>query len=240
MPNFISSQSSNRKSKIVNLKPQTLNNKIIYRIPGMGADKRLFSEIEPIDGYEFVDLEWQSFPNIKSLKDYANEISKKIDASKPFSLLGVSMGGMVCSELADILNPEKIVIISSAKTSKELPIHLTRLKFMGITRLLNAERIRFLIGNSSQFFGTMNNAQRKVFYEMADNINIDFIVWCIKAILDWEKKVYSSKIIHIHGDKDFVLPISNLTPTITIEKGDHMMIWNKSVVINQILKEIFQ
>lgn len=231
----------------MNFKPQIPINRdrlsnlhTIYRIPGMGADKRLFSEIEPIEGFEFVDLEWQSFPNIKTLRDYAVELAKQIDTSKPFSLLGVSMGGMVCSELADIINPEKIVIISSAKTSKELPSQLTRLKFLGITRLLNAERIRFLVGNSSKFFGAMNKEQRKLFYQMADNINIDFIVWSIKAILDWEKKIASSKIIHIHGSKDIVLPTTNIKPTITIEKGDHMMIWNKSVVINQMLKEIFQ
>ena len=218
---------------------QSINLHTIYRIPGMGADKRLFSEIEPIKGFKFVDLEWQAFPNIKSLKDYAIEISKKIDTSKPFSLLGVSMGGMVCSELADIINPEKIIIISSAKTSKEIPAQLKQLKFMGITRLLNAERIRHLVSNSSHFFGAMNSHQRKMFDEMAGNINIDFIVWSIHAILNWEKKTASSKIIHIHGNKDFVLPISNIAPTITVEKGDHMMIWNKSDEINLLLRKYF-
>lgn len=206
----------------------------------MGADKRLYSEIEPIEGVEFIDLEWQTFPNIKTLKDYAIEISKQIDTSKPFSLLGVSMGGMVCSELADILSPEKIVIISSAKTSYELPVMFKRMNFLGVTRLLNAERINYIIGNSSKFFGAMNSNQRSMFNEMADRINIDFIVWSIKAILGWDKKSASSKIIHIHGTRDFVLPIENIIPTHIIEKGDHMMIWNKSVVLNQMLKEIFQ
>ena len=205
----------------------------------MGADKRLFSEIAPIIGFEFVDLEWQPFPKIKTLKDYAVEIAKQIDTSKPFSLMGVSMGGMVCSELADILNPEKVVIISSAKTSNEIPVMFKRLNFLGVTRLLNAERINYIIGNSSKFFGAMNKEQRKLFYQMADNIDIDFIVWSIKAILNWEKKKASSKIIHIHGTKDFVLPFENVKPTHVIERGDHMMVWNKSSQINQLLKDIF-
>jgi pimeloyl-ACP methyl ester carboxylesterase len=213
--------------------------RLIYRIPGMGADKRLFSEIQPITGFEFVDLEWQPFPKIKTLKDYAKEITKQIDTSKPFSLMGVSMGGMVCSELADILNPEKVVIISSAKTSNEIPPMFKRLNFLGVTRLLNAERINYIIGNSSKFFGAMNKEQRKLFYQMADNIDIDFIVWSIKAILNWEKKKASSKIIHIHGTKDFVLPFEHVNPTHVIEKGDHMMVWNKSSQINQLLKDIF-
>ena len=206
----------------------------------MGADKRLYAEIEPIDGYEFVDLEWRlNYKNIKTLKDYALELSKEIDTSQPFSLMGVSMGGMVCSELTDILNPEKVVIISSAKTSKELPTHFKRLKFLGISRLLNQEKIRYVLGNSSRFFGSMNKEQRKLFYDMAASVNLDFIAWSIKAILNWNKKKYSSKIIHIHGTKDIVLPFSSISPSIIIEKGDHMMIWNKSELINQKLKEIF-
>ncbi|MCL4856592.1 MAG: alpha/beta hydrolase [Flavobacteriales bacterium] len=223
----------------MNLKPQTPNQQIIYRIPGMGADKRLFSEIAPITGFEYVDLEWQPFPKIKTLKDYAVAISEQIDTSKPFSLMGVSMGGMVCSELADMLNPEKVVIISSAKTSNEIPPMYKRLNFLGVTRLLNADRINYIIGNSSRFFGAMNKEQRELFYQMADNINIDFIVWSIKAILNWEKKKASSKIIHIHGTKDFVLPFENVKPTHIIERGDHMMVWNKSSQINQLLKDIF-
>lgn len=205
----------------------------------MGADKRLFSEIEPIKGYKFVDLEWQNFSKIKSLKDYAVEIAKQIDASKPFSLMGVSMGGMVCSELADILNPEKVVIISSAKTAKEIPPMFKRLNFLGVTRLLNAERINYILGNSSKFFGAMNKEQRKLFYQMADDIDIDFIVWSIKAILNWDKRTASDKIIHLHGTKDFVLPFENVIPTHVVDKGDHMMVWNKSVAINQLLKDIF-
>lgn len=213
----------------------------IYRIPGMGGDRRLFSEIEPIKGYEFIDLEWRTnYSNIKSLKDYAIELSKEIDTSQPFSLIGVSMGGMICSELVEILNPEKVIIISSCKTSTELPKQLKRLKFIGISRLLKSEKISYLINNSSRFFGAMNKEQRKLFYDMAESINVDFIAWSIKAVLNWNKKEWSSKIVHIHGDKDIVLPIKNITPSYTIKKGDHMMIWNKSSQINQILVDIFQ
>lgn len=207
----------------------------------MGADRRLFSEIESIEGYEFVDLEWRtSYTYLKTLKDYATELSKEIDTSQPFSLLGVSMGGMVCSELADILNPEKVVIISSCKTSTELPPQLKRLKFIGVSRLLKAERIRYLIGNSSRFFGVMNKEHRALFYEMAETVNFDFIAWSIKSLINWKKKECSKKIIHIHGNRDFVLPYKYIIePTITIDKGDHMMIWNKSSLLNNYLKTIF-
>ena len=85
----------------------------------------------------------------------------------------------------------------------------------------------------------MNKEQRKLFYEMAESVNLDFIAWSIKAILNWNRKKCSSKIIHIHGTRDIVLPFTSVNPSIIIEKGDHMMIWNKSELINKKLKEIF-
>ena len=35
---------------------------------------------------------------------------------------GVSLGGMICTEMAHFLNPEKVFIISSAKKFDELPV----------------------------------------------------------------------------------------------------------------------
>lgn len=206
----------------------------------MGADKRLFSEIEEIDGIEFIDLEWEtSWTDCKSLKDYALRLSEKIEKTEPFSLLGVSMGGMICSELVDILNPEKVVIVSSAKTSKELPKYFTRFRFLGLSKLLNKSRVEHLVKNSARFFGAMNSDQKKLFNEMVANVDFAFIEWSVKAILKWKKKTYSPNIIHIHGDKDIVLPNSMEKIDHKIKNGDHMMIWNKASQINEILSKIY-
>lgn len=206
----------------------------------MGADKRLFSEIKPIEGYEFIDLEWQLVPNIKTLGEYAQKISEQIDTSQPFSLLGVSMGGMVCVELAEILNPENTVIISSAKSNLELPSHLKRLRFIAVNGLLRGSKLKTLLNNSARFFGAMNSKQKELFYLMAGSINIDLIAWSIKAIMNWDRKIYPKNIIHLHGTNDIILPASNIKNAELINKGDHMMIWSKAGLINEKLQQIFK
>ncbi|MDB4107330.1 hypothetical protein N9595_02580 [Bacteroidia bacterium] len=56
------------------------------------------------------------------MPQYAKRFISEIDTTKPYSFIGVSLGGMICSELADVLKPEKLILISSAKCAGELPI----------------------------------------------------------------------------------------------------------------------
>jgi surfactin synthase thioesterase subunit len=52
---------------------------------------------------------------------YAKKLSHQIDTTQPFILIGVSLGGMLATEMTDFIQPEKTIIISSAKNKYELP-----------------------------------------------------------------------------------------------------------------------
>jgi len=54
-----------------------------------------------------------------SLEEYTCTLSDQIDKTKPYILLGVSLGGMLATEMCDFREPEKT--IASAKGMKELP-----------------------------------------------------------------------------------------------------------------------
>ena len=87
----------------------------IYAIPGLGADHRLYNRID-IPGVELIAFDWPEMREGASLADYAEELSKKVDRSGPFCLMGVSMGGMVAVELARIVSPKRTFLISSWKS----------------------------------------------------------------------------------------------------------------------------
>lgn len=206
----------------------------------MGADSRLFSNVEPIDGFEFVDMNWKLIKEAKSLKEYANKIAGEIDTSSSYSLLGVSLGGMICVELADILNPENVVIISSAKTKHELPGHLTKLKYTGVQHLLNGNMVQKMVSNSSRFFGKMDASEKQLFIQMVEEMDMEFIKWSLNALLKWKRKDFSSQIHHLHGTSDFVIPYKGLKNVKPVHRGDHMMIWNRSDLVNEELFTIFK
>jgi esterase/lipase len=56
------------------------------------------------------------------LPDYAKRFSHAIKEDEEFVLIGLSFGGMLASELAKIVSPKKLIIISSLSSYRELPV----------------------------------------------------------------------------------------------------------------------
>ena len=100
---------------------QQNNRTPIYLISGLGADKRVFSKLE-LGDLNVVHLDWIEPLKNETLKSYAMRLAAGIDSSEEFYLLGVSFGGVVAQEIAKILNPKKVFIISSMMHHNELPM----------------------------------------------------------------------------------------------------------------------
>ena len=92
----------------------------LYLIPGTGADHRFFSRLQ-LDVNTQV-IEWTDWGNAQTIREYAEVLSLQINTEEPFGILGVSFGGMLAVEMSKFLNPEKLILVSSAKSYKELPI----------------------------------------------------------------------------------------------------------------------
>lgn len=84
-----------------------------YFISGLGANKRIFSKLKLNENINMIHIDWISPNKNESLASYAERLSKVIDLSQPFALVGVSFGGMIAVEMAKLLNPATTIIISS-------------------------------------------------------------------------------------------------------------------------------
>jgi len=93
----------------------------IYLIPGQGSDERIYSKIEFSGNYEVVHIKYVMPDENENMSAYAQRLAQQIKEEDGFILIGVSLGGMLASEIAEITNPEEVIIISSAKNSTELP-----------------------------------------------------------------------------------------------------------------------
>ena len=80
---------------------------VIYLFPGQGADYRQFRDLEVPPGYDTVHITYPVPDKRETLPEYALRFFPLIDTDAPFVLLGVSLGGMICTELADTLDPER-------------------------------------------------------------------------------------------------------------------------------------
>lgn len=208
----------------------------VYLFPGQGADARLFGNIE-IDTsvYDLHYFEYETPDKKETLQEYAYRFVSEIDTTHDFILLGVSMGGMICTELCDTLKPKQTIIISSAKHRKELP---ARYRFQRTIPLFRLFPKRALLGGAKVMQPLVEpdrNKHKETFKAMLDAKDPLYMKRTIGMIISWEKETFSEKIIHIHGDADHTIPIRNVNADYIIESGSHMMTLTNSDAVNKIL-----
>ena len=92
----------------------------VYMIPGMGTDYRVYRDFNLNYG-NIKYIQWADPGNIRTLEEYAALLKNQIDTSRKYIIVGTSFGGMIGVELSQKLNNPNLILISSAKTKKELP-----------------------------------------------------------------------------------------------------------------------
>ncbi len=211
---------------------------VLYLFPGQGSDERIFSEIRFDPKYKVVNISYPVPAKGASMKEYAILLIKQIDTTSDYSFIGVSLGGMLCSELAEILHPKKIIIISSAKCRKELPFRYRFQKSIPIYKLFPKGMIKFGARILQPIVEPDRKKNKATFKSMLKNKNATFLKRSVNMIIRWDKKTYHESIIHIHGTKDHTLPIRKTKPTIVVEKGSHMMTLTRAKEIEKIVNSI--
>jgi pimeloyl-ACP methyl ester carboxylesterase len=209
----------------------------VYFISGLAADSRVFKYIQLPPNCEAVFLEWITPVKNESLHDYSLRLAEKIDANEPFSVIGLSMGGMMASEIAATLNPVLTVLISSVPSSTHLPFYF---KAAGALKLQKVVPISVVKSAAvvKRFFTAETDEDKKMIRQIIKDSDNSFIRWAMDAILNWENETVPLSYIHIHGTRDEVLPVRFTKPTHILSKAGHLMIMTKAKEINKILEEV--
>lgn len=215
------------------------NKTVIYCFPGQGSDKHLFDSISVDSNYILEFIEYGSPEKGMSMESFAKSLSAKIDTTRNFILLGVSLGGMICIELSELLHPEKTIIISSAKNRKELPLRYTFQRkiplykiFGGRTLLAGAKFLQPIVEPD-------RNKNKDTFKRMISSKDPTYMKRTVSLIINWGRISNSKRIYQIHGNNDHTIPLRNITnPDFIINKGSHMIALSRPAEINRTLNSI--
>jgi len=209
----------------------------VYFISGLGADSRIFKHIKLPPNCTPVYLDWiKPNPN-ESLADYAARMAESIDVTKPFSIIGLSLGGMIAVEIAKIKHPKKLVLISSIATAKQLPPYY---RFGGVLRLHKWVPVQLFKQGSflKRFFTAETSADKRLIRSMIRDCDPSFIRWGMNAVLGWENKDVPQTVVHIHGSADFILPKKFAAPTHIVPGAGHLAVLTHSAQINAVLNSV--
>lgn len=204
-----------------------------YLIPGLGADRRLFRGLEEA-GMEFEVLEFIDPKPQESLAEYGARMAQRIDPNEPFLLGGVSLGGMISMEVAKHVQPEKLILISSVKTSREFPFYFRAFRYLPVQRAIPANWLR-LLAPRNPF--KMEAYKRKILLDMRREMDPRFIKWAINAAVQWRNAEVPDQIIHLHGTRDLMFPGILLGKRTKLPRGSHVMVLNRAEEVRDALHQ---
>ncbi len=208
---------------------------IIYAIPGLGTTDKLYINTIVKDATVVV-LEWPQPSKDDTMQSYAKKFLPQIDTSRPFCLLGVSFGGMLCVELSKLVSPKKTFLISTSKTRMELPWFIRLLKHIPIHKITPEKKHRKMAYHGRWFIG-FGGAYITEFLGMVNSMKENYFKYCINIIVTWDGKELPKNNMSIHGSADRLLLHRYVKSDFTIRGGSHAMIVFRADEINNLIEK---
>jgi len=202
----------------------------IYFLSGLGADESVFKALY-LPGVERVYLNWMEPLPKESMEAYAQRMADRIIEPNPI-IIGLSFGGMMAMEIAKCIPVKQLILISSAKTRKELPPYFAACSYVPLHKLLPLQTVAYSNTLMRFFFGVRTATQKEQLKNIIRNTTNGFNQWAINALVNWKNQQINAPVFHIHGNADKLLPLSFVRPDIIIEGGNHFMIVQKAKEIS--------
>lgn len=203
----------------------------IYAISGLGADKRVFNYLSLT--HEIIPINWVTHQEKDTIAAYAKRLIPQINYAEEFILMGVSFGGLIAIELAKLLQPKKVILISSVANTSQLPLSYRLAGKLGIVKLFPPKLLippKFL---AAYLFGSKH---KHLLNCILEDTNLKFAKWAVINLLNWKQTDSIPNLFQLCGEKDKLLPSSK--EAIIIPEGEHFMIVDKASLVSQSIEKI--
>lgn len=212
----------------------------IYLIAGLGADTRVYNNINLNDEHEVITVDWIEPDLNDTLITYAQSLIYQYDINQNSVLIGNSLGGIIAVEMAKLIPVEKVILISSIKTSNEAPGYFKLFRKLPVYKLIPGKVFNSMGGMVKPVFGHMSREDAWLFGDMLKKSSPVFMKWAMYAILNWKNEIIPPNLYHITGDKDLVFDYKRIKGATIVKGGTHIMIFDKAKEINKLLKGILK
>lgn len=208
---------------------------MIYLVPGLGADYRVFETIH-LPGFETGIVYWEHPQRYEPVEEYVKRLLPQIKV-KPTAFVGLSFGGVISAELTKHFPEAKLFLVSSIASRKELPWWGRAGAAVRLNRMIPGTFMKRPNPAIRWFFSIQPGHDRKVFDDILRDSDPDFLFWALDVILNW-KGSGAHRVHHIHGDKDRLLPLRFTSADSIVRGGGHLMILSHGAEISQKLREM--
>ena len=212
----------------------------IFLIAGMGADTRIFNNIELPSDYDVTPVDWIEPNPTDTLTTYAQKLIIQYNIKPNSIVIGNSLGGMLAIEMAKLIKLKKVILISSIKTSDEFPRYYKLFRALPVYKLVPGKVFTSLGFIIRPIFGRLVNDDGWLFGDMLEKTSPTFLKWAMGAALYWKNDVILSNVHHIVGSKDKIFLSRHIQNATIIDGGTHVMIIDRAKEINKWLKQVLK
>lgn len=209
-------------------------------LSGLAADARVFTP-QKIAFPQMQCPRWLIPERSETINDYAARLAETIGEG-PCIIGGASFGGIVALHLAEHVDARAVILIGSIKSPSQLPmvarcarpfrflipfipLRLLQLLARPIATRAVKRHAPFAYGLACQF----RDSNPAVFK------------WSLCRILDWSATpTVSCPIFHLHGDRDWTLPLRYTDPDKIVKGGGHVISLTHPSEVNSFVKMVFR
>lgn len=206
-----------------------------YFISGLGADERVFRYLDLPD-IKRIYLKWLTPNPLESIASYSKRLLQQIDSNEAVILIGVSFGGIIAQEIAKLIACEKVIIISSIKSSKEFCWQYNLIRQTKAYKLFSPSLLKKANLLAADYFFSVKTKGESIFLrQIILETSEEFLRWAIVQIMIWNNLKTHPNLLHIHGTEDRIFPYFAIKNCISIKEGGHFMIVNRAKEISDII-----
>lgn len=225
------SQATNQQplqTRVAKLKP-------IYFVSGLGADERVFAWLK-IDGYRPVHIRWLQPQVGETLAQYAERLKAQILDPEPI-LVGLSFGGLVALELAKQVSARQVILISSVKDDREIPIYFKLFRFLPVHRILPFKSLLWAVyWLTNWLFSVEDSNEKRLLKNILTDTDPVFLKWALHRVVVWRSQQIPQEIFQLHGRGDRIFPNRWVKADVEID-GGHLIVMNRAPVVSQLIEQ---
>lgn len=211
----------------------------LYLIPGQGSDHRIYNHIQFPDFVDTVHLHFIMPDENEDMSAYAKRMSMGIDTTQRFAIAGVSLGGMVATEMTRFVHPDMVILISSASSSAEIPESYARYRTVPVYKWIPPEIVKYSTFILQPIYEPDRKLERATCNAMIADKSALFMKRAVHLIVSWNRTEADNALIpiyQIHGTADHTLPVSGIQADVYITDGSHMMTLTKATEVSDAMK----
>ncbi|PIB34806.1 hypothetical protein BFP72_05000 [Reichenbachiella sp. 5M10] len=210
----------------------------IYCIPGLGLDAQIFDNLN-LGCRPLLFIHWIEPLQEESIQAYAKRLSSILHKEdSDIILIGHSFGGILAQEISCLHNIKLIILISSVKKPKEIPMYMRIISKLKLYKLITKNNLLYSFPLWSASQGYSSSSLKSIFKNSIAKISTSYIQWSFHEIANWKGvENESTPIVQIHGDKDLTFPLqSESPPHKLIHSGDHLMVYKRGKEISDFIQ----